>query len=105
MLPRVLAWLPLLVLVLIGFGAVNNARDAVLLRLDSQSRAAFSGHPDPPGGPVMELNPKVTYTQEARYTRSIKIPSEVLKRFDQDSPEILQNFIAPYLAEPQSKNM
>jgi hypothetical protein len=29
----------------------------------------------------------------------------VLKRFDQDGPEILQNFIAPYLAEPQSKNM
>ncbi len=103
--PRWLSWLPLGVLLIIAFGALGLARESVQQRLQTQATARFSRLPDPPGGATVQLNPKVTYTKEARYTRSIKIPNDVLKRFDQDGPEVLQGFIAPYLSEPQSKNV
>ena len=103
--PRALAWVPVAALVGVAFAGLTLARSSVLLRLDTQSQSAFSRLPDPPGGDTVQLNPKVAYTQEARYTRSIKIPSDVLKRFDQDGPEVLQQFISPYLAEPQSRNV
>lgn len=103
--PRVLAWLPVVALVGLVFAGLTLARSSVLLRLDTQSQAPFSRLPDPPGGFTVQLNPKVTYTPEARYTRSIKIPNDVLKRFNQDSPEVLQQFIAPYLAQAPSKNV
>jgi hypothetical protein len=98
-------WLPVAVVVFLVFFGLKIAQYAVGLRYVSQNNAQFSRLEDPPGRNTQQFEPIANYLEVKTYTRSIRIPPEVLKRLDGEGREAILPYVREYLAEPQSRNV
>jgi hypothetical protein len=90
-------WLPVVAAVLLVLFGLKIAQYAVGLRYVSQNNARFSELEDPPGRDTEQFEPQANYTQEKTYTRSIRVPPEVLQRLDSEGREAILPYVRQYL--------
>ncbi len=98
-------WLPIGIVVMLVLFGIKISQYAVGLRYVSQNNARFSKLEDPPGHDTVQPEPSLNYTEVKNYTRSIRVPPNVLKRLDEEGREAILPYVRDYLAEPQSRNV
>ncbi len=98
-------WLPIGLVVLLVLFGIKISQYAVGLRYVSQNNARFSKLEDPPGHDTVQPEPSLGYTEIKNYTRSIRVPPNVLKQLDIEGREAILPYVKEYLAEPQSRNV
>jgi hypothetical protein len=100
-----LRWLPIGLVVLLVLFGIKISQYAVGLRYVSQNNARFSKLEDPPGHDTVQQEPSLGYTEIKNYTRSIRVPPNVLKQLDSEGREAILPYVEQYLADPQSRNV